>query len=73
MEDWGVPKGSVAKKLRTILYPNLTEHEVEAIVVCLMAHLLIEENLNALLYRWLKQDAPSHVEDEQQSKAEDAL
>lgn len=76
MEDktkWGVQKGSVAKKLRTILYPELTEHEVEAIMVCLMAHLLIEENLNGLLYRWLKRDAPVIPEKEDQSEFGDAL
>jgi hypothetical protein len=58
MEDWGVPKGSVAKKLRAILYPELTDHQVETIVVCLMAHLLIENNLNGLLCRWLNQNYP---------------
>ena len=44
------------QRLRKILYPELTDHEVETIVVCLMAHLLIENSLNGLLYRWLKQD-----------------
>jgi len=73
MEDWGVPKGSVAKKLRTILYPDFTDHQVETIVVCLMAHLLIEQNLNGLLYRWLNQNAPPLAEDEDHLKAEDAL
>ena len=51
-------KGNVAQALRKILYPEITEHQVEAIVVCLMAHLLIENKLNGLLYRWLRQDAP---------------
>lgn len=73
MEDWGVPKGSVAKKLRSILYPYLTDHQVETIVVCLMAHLLIEQNLNGLLYRWMNQNAPPLAEDEDHLKAEDAL
>ena len=63
MEDWGVPTGSVAKKLRTILYPGLTDHQVETIIVCLMARLLIEQKLNGLLYRWLTQNAPSLAED----------
>lgn len=71
--DWGFPKGNVAQTLRKILYPKLTEHEVETIAVCLMAHLLIESKLNRLLYRWLKQDVPVLVEDEKQSNAEDAL
>jgi hypothetical protein len=73
MEDWGVPTGSVAKKLRTILYPGLTDHQVETIVVCLMAHLLIEQKLNGLLYRWLIQNVPSLAEGEDPSKAEEAL
>ncbi len=70
MEDttkWGVPKGSVAKKLRTILYPELTEHEVEAIIVILMAHLLVEQNLNGLLYRWLRLDIPVSPEEEERT------
>lgn len=70
--DWGFPKGSVAQTLRKILYPELTDHEVEAIVVCLMAHLLVENRLNGLLYQWLKQDAPRLSKDET-AKAEDAL
>ena len=73
MENWGVPTGSVAKKLRTILYPGLTDHQVETIVVCLMAHLLIEQKLNGLLYRWLIQNVPSLAEREDPSKAEEAL
>lgn len=69
----GFPKGNVAQTLRKILYPELTDHEVEAIVVCLMAHLLVESRLNGLLYRWLMQDAPKPTEVERASKAEDAL
>lgn len=71
--DWGFPKGNVAQTLRKILYPALTDHEVEAVVVCLMAHLLIENKLNSVLYRWLRQDAPALTESEKQSKAEDKL
>ena len=56
--NYGFPKGRVAQALRKILFPELTDHEVETIVVCLLAHLLVEERLNGLLYRWLKQDAP---------------
>ncbi len=71
--DEGFPKGNVAQTLRKILYPELTEHQVEAIVVCLMAHLLIENKLNGLLYRWLRQDAPEWKEDKKVSEAEDDL
>jgi len=73
LTDEGFPKGNVAQTLRKILYPELTEHQVEAIIVCLMAHLLIENKLNGLLYRWLRQDAPGWKEDEKASKAEDNL
>ena len=71
--DWGFPKGRVAQTLRKILYPDLTDHEVEAIVVCLLAHLLIESRLNGLLYRWLKQDAPKPADAERARKADNAL
>ena len=66
-------KGNVAQALRKILYPEITEHQVEAIVVCLMAHLLIENKLNGLLYRWLRQDAPEWKENKKVSEAEDDL
>jgi hypothetical protein len=71
--DWGFPKGRVAQTLRKILYPDLTDHQVEAIVVCLLVHLLIEGRLNGLLYRWLKQDSPKPTEPERASEADDAL
>jgi hypothetical protein len=71
--NWGFPKGPVAETLRKILAPDLTDHEVEAIVVCLVAHLLIESRLNNLLYGWLSQDAPRPPTDDQVSRAEDNL
>lgn len=71
--DWGFPKGHVAKTLRKILYPDLTDHEVEAITVCLMAHLLIENRLNDLVYRWLRQDAPTPTKEQDATQAEDQL
>jgi len=70
--DWGFPRGRVAKTLRSILYPNLTDHDVEAIVVCLMAHLLVESRLNDVLTAWLTQDAPK-VPDPATEKANAAL
>jgi len=71
--EWGFPKGRVAQTLRKILSPDATDHEVEAIFVCLTNHLLIERKLNGLLYRWLKQDAPKPAEAELASKCDDAL
>jgi hypothetical protein len=50
--EWGFPKGRVAKTLRTLLYKDLTDHDIEAIVVCLMSHLLVEDHINTLLYNW---------------------
>ena len=71
--DWGFPRGHVAETLRKILYPELTDHDVEVIVVCLLAHLLVENKLNGLLYRWLKQDAPSSSKEDVTAQAEDTL
>jgi len=71
--DLEFPKGKVAQTLRKILYPELSEHQVEAIVVSLMAHLLIEQKLNGLLYQWLRQDAPAWKDVEKGSKAKDIL
>jgi len=73
MSDWGFPKGRVAQTLRRILYPQLTDHEVEVIVVCLLAHLLVENKLNDVLYRWLKQDAPSSSQEGVTASAENTL
>lgn len=71
--DWGFPKGQVAQTLRRILYPQLTDHEVEVIVVCLLAHLLVENTLNGLLYRWLRQDAPRSSQESVTAQADDTL
>jgi hypothetical protein len=64
--DWGFPKGRVAKTLRNLLYKDLSDHDVEAIVVCLLSHLLVEDHINDVLYRWLLYDLPSKGEDSQQ-------
>lgn len=61
--DWGFPRGRVAKTLRNLLYKDLTDHDVEAIVVCLLSHLLVEDHINSLLYNWLLYDLPSKQED----------
>lgn len=71
--EWGVPRGKVAQRLREILYGNLTDHDVEAIVVCLLAHLLVEDKLNGCLYRWLLKDAPSPADQAKNQGAKDAL
>jgi hypothetical protein len=71
--DSEFPKGKVAQTLRKILYPRLTDHEVEAVVVCLMSHLLIEDKINRVLYAWLQQDAPGLKGNEKVRKAEAEL
>jgi hypothetical protein len=71
--DWGFPKGNVAGTLRKILDPELTDHEVEAIVVCLLAHLLIEGTIDNVLYRWLKQDCPESNDVGVNARAHDSL
>jgi hypothetical protein len=71
--EWGFPKGRVAKTLRTVLDPLLNEHQGEAVVVCLMAHLLVETRINEVLYRWLKRDAPEPNDPKQTPKTADAL
>ena len=60
--DWDFPTGKVAKTLRKILEPNLTDSEIEAIAVCLLSHLLLERKINELLYRWLEYDPPKPEE-----------
>jgi|ERR1700733_11203588 hypothetical protein len=69
----GFPKGGVSKALRTILCPDLTDHDVEAIIVRLMSHLLVEDRLNGLLYRSRLKYRPPEAEPELASKAKDAL
>ncbi len=71
--NMGFPTGRVAQSLRKILYPELTDHEVEAIIVYLMAHLLIEDSLNGVVYRWLKQDSPIDPNTTSGSQATDKL
>jgi hypothetical protein len=47
----GYPIGKVAKMLRRELYSGMTDHEVEAVSVVLIYHLIIEGKLNKLLYK----------------------
>ena len=51
-------KENIAKELRKILYPDLSDSNVDAIIVCLLSHLLVEEKMNKVLYHWLKYDPP---------------
>jgi len=47
----GYPIGRVANSIRKELYPDLTSHEVEAITIILLYHLIIENKINTLLYK----------------------
>lgn len=51
-------KENIAKGLGKILYPDLIDSDVDAIVVCLLSHLLVEQTINEVLYHWLKYDPP---------------
>jgi hypothetical protein len=57
----------VAKTLRNLLYEDLSNHDVEAIVVCLLSHLLVEDRISDLLYKWLVSDLPSKGEDSKET------
>jgi len=54
----GLSKKQIAKGLRQILYPDMDDADVENISICLLCHLLIENRINGILYRWLKYDLP---------------
>ena len=54
----GFEKGAVAKSLRKILFRDLTDQEVESISVVLICHLMIEERLNRLIYKWMSKPIP---------------
>jgi hypothetical protein len=66
-------QGTLPQRIRRILYPDLTDHEVETIVVCLLAHLLIENSINELVYRWLKLDAPLGMDQPSTNEAKEKL
>lgn len=44
--------------LRTLLYDELTDYDVECISVILICHLLIERKMNELLYKWMSGPVP---------------
>ncbi|MBU2505100.1 MAG: hypothetical protein KKB89_04810, partial [Candidatus Omnitrophica bacterium] len=52
----GLSKKQIAKGLRQILYPDLTDTDVENISICLLCHFLIETRINNIFYGWLNYD-----------------
>jgi len=49
----GFPNGKVAQSIRKIISPSLSKHDVEAITIVLVSHLMIEEKINELIIKWL--------------------
>ena len=68
----GLSKKQIAKGLRQILYPDLDDVDVENISICLLCHLLIENRINGILYRWLEYDLP-FTDKMHEGKIKDAL
>src|SRR4030043_40835 len=60
---FGFPKGTVAKSLRKVLHPGLSEHDVECISIILICHLMIENTINKLLYNWMADSIPDMSSD----------
>ncbi len=54
----GFPTGKVAESIRKVISPNFSSHDVEAITVILVSHLMIEKNINTLLYKWMTDRLP---------------
>jgi len=53
---WGLPKGTVAKTLRSMIKPGLGDDELDAIAVVLFSHLMIEQHLDRLFYFIMSHD-----------------
>jgi hypothetical protein len=54
----GFPTGVVAKSILKELYHDLTEHEVASVCVVLISHLMIEQRIDELLFKWMAQPIP---------------
>jgi hypothetical protein len=55
---WNIVIGNYAKTLRRSLFDDLSDHDVEAIVISLVSHLMVEGRINQFLYKWLLFDLP---------------
>lgn len=56
---YGFPVGKVAEAMRKILTPSFTRHHVESISAVLVIHLMIEEQINILINKWMLKGLPS--------------
>jgi len=54
----GFPVGKVAKSLRGIIHRGLSDHDVECITVVLVSHMMIEDRMNNLIYKWMTKCLP---------------
>ena len=54
----GFPSGKVAQSIRSVIYRDLSNHDVECITVVLVSHLMIEARINDLIYLWLAKNLP---------------
>lgn len=54
----GFPTGKVAESIRKVISPNFSNHDVESITVILVSHLMIEKNINVLLFKWMANHLP---------------
>ncbi|MDP8288407.1 MAG: hypothetical protein RAP03_17165 [Candidatus Electryonea clarkiae] len=54
----GFPIGRVAKSIREVIGPSLSNHDVECISIVLVSHLMIEERINSLIVIWLTKHLP---------------
>ena len=49
---------SVAQSLREILHKQLTDNDVNCMAVVLICHLMIENKINCLLFKWMSLPIP---------------
>ncbi len=54
----GFPIGRVAQSIRKFIGPSLSNHDVECIMIVLVSHLMIEERINSLIFKWLTTHLP---------------
>ena len=52
------PVGRVAQTIRKIISPTFSNHDVESITVILVSHIMIEERMNSLIFRWMTDHLP---------------
>lgn len=61
-------KGMVAKSLRKVLHSDLNDHDVESISIILICHLMMENRINSLLYKWMT-DSITYMGSEEDEEA----